>query len=264
GGVQDYKTTKLGLEQSGSAVDYVYLPRTIQDAIQVTSQLGYSFLWVDALCIVQDDAEEFNAEIAKMPDIYSGAVVTIAASAANSAADGFLQKRDAERNKNVYLIDRLCRAFQEHALSARILQYCHRQLRFLCEHRDGNCYTHRKDEWSHFDYFTFATDVYHPMTRSDWFSHFQFWKCAIESYCRRNLTYPRDRVLGISGIATRLQKFHGGDVYVAGHWISKQSQDLLWWAKGSRFDRGYGRVHGDPEWLAPSWAWTSVTRAVEF
>ncbi|KAK5653484.1 hypothetical protein OQA88_8970 [Cercophora sp. LCS_1] len=55
------------------------LPPTIRDAIDVTRSLGMAYLWVDRLCIMQDDADEVAAECAAMCDIYDGAILTLAA-----------------------------------------------------------------------------------------------------------------------------------------------------------------------------------------
>ena len=48
-------------------------------------------LWVDALCIIQDDDRDKAVEIAKMPLIYSQAAVTIVASRSANVHDGFLK-----------------------------------------------------------------------------------------------------------------------------------------------------------------------------
>jgi hypothetical protein len=55
------------------------LPRTIRDALEVTLSIGYRFLWVDSLCIVQDDDEDRDLQIDMMDEIYSNATLTIAA-----------------------------------------------------------------------------------------------------------------------------------------------------------------------------------------
>lgn len=69
------------------------LPKTFQDAIHVTRALGFQYLWIDSLCIVQDDAEDWAAESRRMEHVFSSAYVTIAASCASGTGDGFLQSR---------------------------------------------------------------------------------------------------------------------------------------------------------------------------
>ncbi|KAI1308253.1 HET-domain-containing protein [Xylaria venustula] len=55
----------------------IKLPATVEDAISVTLQLGYSYLWVDRYCINQHGGEEKAQEIARMDEIYQGAEIVI-------------------------------------------------------------------------------------------------------------------------------------------------------------------------------------------
>jgi len=66
--------------------------KTIRDAITVTRDLGIRFLWVDALCIIQDSrkGKDWHREASKMRDVYSNAFVTISAETAMDARQGFL------------------------------------------------------------------------------------------------------------------------------------------------------------------------------
>lgn len=112
GGDQVHKTTARNLKdgnlEGGRVLVYEELPRTIQDALKVSIELGYAYLWVDSLCIVQDDQEEMHREIAQMPIIYSNAVVTIIASAPKKASEGFLIDRqipDIAFEMSVQLLD---------------------------------------------------------------------------------------------------------------------------------------------------------------
>lgn len=69
------------------------LPDTIRDAIFVTRGLGIRYLWVDALCIVQDDKNLKDKEIMKMHDIYAGSYLTVQAASTSAVMDSFLVKR---------------------------------------------------------------------------------------------------------------------------------------------------------------------------
>lgn len=55
------------------------LPRTLLDAVDITLRLGYRALWIDALCIIQDHAEDWRSESARMGQIYANSICTIAA-----------------------------------------------------------------------------------------------------------------------------------------------------------------------------------------
>lgn len=62
------------------------LPQTIQDAVTVTRRLGFKYLWVDSMCIVQegDEGNDYHEECAKMDQVYGNATITITASFSNS------------------------------------------------------------------------------------------------------------------------------------------------------------------------------------
>ncbi|OCK80218.1 heterokaryon incompatibility, partial [Lepidopterella palustris CBS 459.81] len=64
--------TPGGLECVSSA-----LPRTIADAIALCESLDYRYLWVDALCIQQDDRDDMARQISGMGNIYTSASLTI-------------------------------------------------------------------------------------------------------------------------------------------------------------------------------------------
>ncbi|RYP09540.1 hypothetical protein DL764_001225 [Monosporascus ibericus] len=81
------------------------LPQTIQDAIQVSHFLGLQFIWVDALCIIQDSLEDWKAEARRMADVYENSLITIAASGASSCHEGLFSARDA-------LMETPCRLFR--------------------------------------------------------------------------------------------------------------------------------------------------------
>lgn len=55
------------------------VPRTISDAMLVVQLLGERYLWVDAVCIVQDDEDMKHGQIKDMVSIYDNASITIMA-----------------------------------------------------------------------------------------------------------------------------------------------------------------------------------------
>ncbi|KAJ4205045.1 hypothetical protein NW759_014709 [Fusarium solani] len=71
------------------------LPRTFRDAVNITRSLGIRYLWIDSLCIIQDDQEDWQAEAVKMRGIYLGSTINIAASDALDNTQGvFLEDND--------------------------------------------------------------------------------------------------------------------------------------------------------------------------
>jgi Heterokaryon incompatibility protein (HET) len=53
------------------------LPQSIQDAVQCAAELGEKYLWVDALCIIQDDEEHKRFQISQMDRVYGSATLTL-------------------------------------------------------------------------------------------------------------------------------------------------------------------------------------------
>lgn len=66
GGEQHWKTTLDRLDTYKERIPVNDLPQTISDALTVCRYLGVSYLWVDSLCIVQDDPEDMSNELPTM------------------------------------------------------------------------------------------------------------------------------------------------------------------------------------------------------
>lgn len=282
GGVQSHRTTKARLRDG--LISYENLPKTLQDAIRVTAELGYSYIWIDSLCIVQDDEVEMQREIAKMPYIYNRAVVTIAAASARSATDGFLHERiiddliisnipiqnpdssmhtvrliqDDTTDETSMALEERAWALQEFVLSTRILRFGHRQLQFICSRSYASDQRPYTDGWSPSDDRLSLILVQLGQFFFDGIDPVQYWHDLVRAYSQRKLSVPTDRILAISGIARRL----GGhidvtDGYVAGHWLSMLPRDLLWYSVNGPQPRR-------TQYLGPSWSWTGTDCWVGF
>lgn len=84
------KTTRSSLAQHRQKIDFDALPRSFQDAITVTRELGIGYLWIDSLCIVQDDDSDWQSESSKMATYYSNAYLVVGATQASDPTQGFL------------------------------------------------------------------------------------------------------------------------------------------------------------------------------
>ncbi|KAH7191703.1 heterokaryon incompatibility protein-domain-containing protein [Fusarium flagelliforme] len=71
-----------------------HLPATIQSAIATTKDLGYQYLWVDSLCIIQNSENDWAYESSRMGDIYGMADITLAAAGGSSVQDPMFYRRD--------------------------------------------------------------------------------------------------------------------------------------------------------------------------
>ena len=140
------------------------LPRTIQDVIYLARRLDISYIWVDRLCIIQDDETDIMREISKMSNIYRGAYLTVSASMARSCTDGFLHFNPVTHqlmaslfsvqylcpdgklgrvtlgrvgrdcvNTHSDIVDARAWTLQEQLLSVRFLDFCSHTLAWRCD-----------------------------------------------------------------------------------------------------------------------------------
>ena len=108
GGDQPYKTIISNLDSYTKELASTVFPKTLSDAIQVCRRVGLRYIWIDALCIVQDDPNDKAREISQMGRIYKDATLTIMAASAKSVYEGFLDdtKIDAPGAKLPFHIDK--------------------------------------------------------------------------------------------------------------------------------------------------------------
>lgn len=93
GEAQHLRLEERSLEAFSNDIPFTSLPKTFKDAVVITQQLGYRYLWIDSLCILQDSASDWSAQAALMADIFDTADLTIAAlGARNSDVGCFLQR----------------------------------------------------------------------------------------------------------------------------------------------------------------------------
>ncbi|CAI6088594.1 unnamed protein product [Clonostachys chloroleuca] len=88
------------LEAMKQGIELSALPKTFQDAIQITRALGVRYIWIDSLCIIQDEPKDPNVisdwfkESARMGDIYANSYLNIAATAAKDGSEGLFFPRN--------------------------------------------------------------------------------------------------------------------------------------------------------------------------
>jgi hypothetical protein len=91
------KTTTSTIKDHQQGIDFQHLPKNFQDAVTVTRSIGIRYLWIDCLCIVQNDNTDWEVESSKMSSIYRDAYLVIAATQATNSCEGFLDRKDASR-----------------------------------------------------------------------------------------------------------------------------------------------------------------------
>lgn len=93
GKVPGVKTTSTNLQDHLNNLEMKTLPRTFQDAIYCALRLGIEYLWIDSLCIIQDDPVDWEIESSKMCDIFSQAHLVIVSASASGDHEDFLGTR---------------------------------------------------------------------------------------------------------------------------------------------------------------------------
>jgi hypothetical protein len=254
------------------------IPKTFQNAIEVARQLGIHYLRIDSLCIVQDDPEDWAQESSKMWHIYANSTLTIAASAADNAARGFLEKRpfpygllkEGSDTRRINIREDLHRkdrrrhnvlatrgwVLQERLLSRRILYFEEAEMKWEC--RTLQACECGSEDWSHTQPVSLTTAHSHLYPGVSTADTYQWWRNVIvEHYSNLQLTRWTDRLPALSGLAA-LVRAKTQDTYLAGLWLSDLANGLLWesaewgsWNKDTKLGYLQEKQH-------PSWSWTHM------
>jgi hypothetical protein len=271
------------------------LPKTILDAIEVCRSIGISYLWVDALCIVQNDGNEKMDQISKMGSIYKNSTVTIVAASANTVSSGFLYcgPNQPTAELPVYIDDSTTGsvflrgwehvvsfdepvftrawAFQELLLSPRALVFDSRQITLKCLKYNTfkpvlNTSIGFRFDWAHLPVSVFGLvdnklaeqEGQESRNRYIESSQNETWRKIVDDYSHRHLTFFEDRLPALAGIATELAK-SWNDVYLAGLWQKTIIRHLGWrqtWAHTVHNE--WKELHGIARIGRPSWSWVTV------
>jgi hypothetical protein len=260
------------------------MPATFRDAIEITKRLGIRYLWIDSLCIIQDNAVDWERESSRMSTIYNHSYITLAATGARSDVEGFLRPRmvpyyypidlihrdnqgDTQSKVRLYATSSSSwpSAGQTHVeplmgrgwcLQERILSV--RTLSFGSQQNFFECYRERCFENGEPDSGLFGSyDLQSAYPRlSNGIVDFKPWYRLVEEFTVRHLTYLSDRLPALSGLAVQvsqlpLSQSNGKALhYCAGIWGEDLLNGLLW--------NGFYKPRSWPkEYLAPSWSWAA-------
>jgi hypothetical protein len=87
-------TSNLGLQERSLTQ---MLPRTFHDAIEICRGLGIPYLWIDALCIIQDSQQDWEEQASEMGLVYTHSALTIAAAISDHCDGGCLIRKPLEK-----------------------------------------------------------------------------------------------------------------------------------------------------------------------
>ena len=93
GGTNPPTTTKANFPQHGQCIRWETLPKLYQEVVVLARKLDIPFLWIDSLCIIQDESKDRNHQIARMGGIFESATLVVIAAASQSPHMGFFTER---------------------------------------------------------------------------------------------------------------------------------------------------------------------------
>ncbi|KAI1074531.1 heterokaryon incompatibility protein-domain-containing protein [Whalleya microplaca] len=99
------QTTPSRLQGHKNRMAWSTFPKTFQDAVIFTRRLGLKYLWIDGVCIVQDDPEDWARESGRMFNVYKHSYVTLAALWGDNSDSGLFS---AMSDFNPILLAELC------------------------------------------------------------------------------------------------------------------------------------------------------------
>jgi hypothetical protein len=90
---QPLVTTADTLDERRRSIPMIALPPLLRDAVDVVRKLGFRYLWIDSLCILQGDRQDWENECGRMADVYANSALTIAGPGASSCFSTLLHAR---------------------------------------------------------------------------------------------------------------------------------------------------------------------------
>ena len=277
-------------------IDVSTLPLTFQEAIAVARRLGFCYIWIDSLCIVQDSAEDWRSEASTMGDVYSHGYCNIAATKSHNGAGGLFSKRDPsqvilnivnsgweDRPNETYDIleekfwesrvstaplNRRAWVIQERFLAPRVLHFGKDQLMWECREMEAcEAFPHGlRDSFEQYGaHFKGNSPSLHGKGMQQEIGNqrsnvYCLSESLLEAYTQCQLTKEEDKFVAFSGIAKYMQQ-SVEDTYVAGLWRSFLSSQLLWQVRDQQQENGRPSCRSS-RYRAPSWSWASVDGSV--
>ena len=277
-------TLKANVAERHRCLDVSLLPQTLQDALFATQKLGLEYIWIDSICILQDDRDDWAKEAATMADVYSNGYVVISATAAKASTQGFLWPRKSplsisctspsgsqfdvqarrndthwcnlNRHNNEYPLFSRAWCMQERHLARRIVHFLPGEVRFECRTHD-TCECDAVP-WPHPEP-TSGDDYYRALRaacESGSIGDAEFaglWNNLIKEYTEMGITHRSDLLPALGGIARSLSPIAPGS-YLAGLWEKGLTFQLTWYCDDFDMDTTPIRLES---LRRPTWSWIS-------
>ncbi|KAF4627524.1 hypothetical protein G7Y89_g10630 [Cudoniella acicularis] len=211
------------------------LGKTFRDAIHVTRQLGLQYLWIDSLCIIQNDLEDWTTQSALMTKVYGNTTINIAASGTVDGNGGLFFNRNESQIFQVQvrsshtgersLYDCVRGEFYKHSMASMPLH----KRDWTLQERLLPCrniqFTATEIFWECFQgLYCESFPVQFPQSLGYTTNFFwkepvkiSMWPWIVAAYTSSDLTEERDKLVAISGIAQLLHN-ESKIRYLAGLW----------------------------------------------
>jgi hypothetical protein len=227
--------------------------------VSIAQSIGIRYIWIDSLCIIQGNSQDWHSEAAKMGDVYQNATLVIAASGAEDSSRGLFINDRSVRSvfKLPYRLAAGVRGtfnmmqspdesywhpargpLETRAWTLQERYLARRLVTFMPCGVTWSCKTMSVDE---------VGQSIPDFGRTDnWFR-------LLVEYTKRSLTFPSDRTEALLGIAGDLARRSRKDQYIQdyGVWQDGLMEQLLWFQDEPYSDEGKSRNK-------PSWSWTAT------
>jgi hypothetical protein len=242
GDVQPLKTTRETIASHQNSITWTDLPKTFQDAIIFTRCLGLKYLWIDSLCICQDEPEDWARESSAMRKVYEQCYLTIAATSATNAHYGLFTQRARKLvrisamtpagipvrirgdttfthpEKIYHDIDwrrwplfKRAWAFQERILSPWVLHFTSEELLWECQ-EDTSC------ECGHIEPLDKAI-FHHAKEKPTHKTPVSQWHHTVQVYSVLQMSDDADKLPAISGLARSMEDRRNGAQRTSIDWM---------------------------------------------
>lgn len=273
-----------------SRIELKRLPKTIREAIEICRRLSIRYLWVDALCIIQGNSNDFTKEISRMGSIYAGSLFTIAAADSINSESGCFRDRMPLKQEpcriweekdhtawfvteedfchvEQHILDARSWVYQERLMSPRTVHFCRNDVMWECREQRICERCSRGDP-----VFLEATDSERPDRKNifkllhgnreqfeDTGEFQRIWSSILHEYSQTVLSNDDDRLSALAGIAQIPQQIlHQESSF--GMWYSFLADDILWYTLKEFHQEGaprdYNSLRQNPK--VPSWSWIGL------
>ncbi|KAH9241016.1 hypothetical protein K456DRAFT_1920717 [Colletotrichum gloeosporioides 23] len=230
------------------------MPQVIQDAITFTANVKQRYLWVDSLCIVQDDDTFKERYISRMHLIYQSSLATIVATTgkdANKGLPGISYPREAP-----YTLIKFAWTFQEGIFSGKCIYFTDYQVFWVCSARRAS---ESNTEYYHDGMHLWENSSTSLFSRSSATYQESVYQSLVQGYSNRTLSHHSDSLSAFAGLLTKMGEAF--DWKFVSALPEKSFESFLFWMApygGVLRPRNNAMQNSDAMVCrSPTWCWTA-------